>query len=68
MIPMQPHFLAMQGMAKLLETVQLVGVDRARDSLAAHDVWPDIANRNRIQAPRAPGWISAASWSSIRPP
>jgi chromosome partitioning protein len=25
LIPMQPHFLAMQGMAKLLETVQLVG-------------------------------------------
>ncbi|HEY7089177.1 MAG TPA: ParA family protein [Tepidisphaeraceae bacterium] len=24
-IPMQPHFLALQGMAKLLETVQLVG-------------------------------------------
>src|SRR6266851_5352011 len=30
--------------------------------------WPDTANRNRIQAPRAPGRMSAASLSSIRPP
>src|SRR4030088_945259 len=30
--------------------------------------WPDTANRNRIQAPRAPGRIFAASLSSIRPP
>src|ERR1700722_14767493 len=30
--------------------------------------WPDIANRNRIQAPRASGRMSAASLSSIRPP
>src|SRR6266850_2760417 len=30
--------------------------------------WPDTANRNLIQAPRAPGRMSAASLSSIRPP
>src|SRR5258707_4214475 len=30
--------------------------------------WPDMAKRNRIQAPRAPGRMSAASLSSIRPP
>src|SRR4051794_24267449 len=30
--------------------------------------WPDKAKRNRIQAPRWPGRISAASLSSIRPP
>ena len=29
---------------------------------------PDMANRNRIQAPRWPGRMSAASWSSILPP
>src|SRR5258707_2662705 len=35
---------------------------------SAFGAWPDIAKRNRIQAPRAPGRISAASLSSIRPP
>src|SRR5439155_7769751 len=30
--------------------------------------WPDMANRSRIHAPRAPGRISEASLSSIRPP
>src|SRR5205814_3650996 len=30
--------------------------------------WPDMAKRNRIQAPRWPGRTSAASLSSIRPP
>src|ERR1700716_837087 len=35
---------------------------------SAFGAWPAIANRNRIQAPRWPGRISAASWSSILPP
>ena len=37
-------------------------------AVSAAAAWPDIANRSRIHAPRAPGRISDASWSSIRPP
>src|SRR6266850_2556840 len=36
--------------------------------VSAFGAWPDMANRSRIHAPRAPGRISDASLSSIRPP
>src|SRR6266704_6074544 len=43
-------------------------VSGAGSFTSAFGAWPDLAKRNRIQAPRAPGRMSAASLSSIRPP
>src|SRR6202158_5116181 len=69
-LPVAASVLVSLSVASAGAAVSYAGcfVSRAGSLASTFGAWPEMAKRTRIQAPRCPGRMSAASLSSIRPP